>query len=165
MSLRALVAGVGNIFLGDDAFGPVVARRLAASGRLPADCRVVDYGVRGFDLALDLCADLDLALIVDCVQRGAAAGTVVLLEPGDGTEEGAQLGGEHGMDLSAVFRHAGRMGCSARRLLIGCEPESLIPAAHEGGLSDVVEAAVGPACDLIVEQLAVHGCRIPEQRA
>ena len=48
-----LIAGVGNIFLGDDGFGVEVASRLAAAD-LPDWVQVVDYGIRGMHLAYDL---------------------------------------------------------------------------------------------------------------
>jgi hydrogenase maturation protease len=39
---KILVAGIGNIFLGDDAFGSEVARRLM-NERLPPEVRVIDF--------------------------------------------------------------------------------------------------------------------------
>ncbi len=41
-----LIAGIGNIFLGDDAFGSEVARRLLVKA-LPEEVKVVDFGIRG----------------------------------------------------------------------------------------------------------------------
>ncbi|MDQ3686285.1 MAG: hydrogenase maturation protease, partial [Acidobacteriota bacterium] len=56
---RILIAGIGNIFLGDDAFGCEVAQRL--SGRtLPDEVRVVDFGIRGLDLAYALMDGYDV---------------------------------------------------------------------------------------------------------
>ena len=59
MAARVLVAGVGNLFLGDDGFGPEVVRRLAEQGTLPPGVRVVDYGIRGMHLAYDLLDTVD----------------------------------------------------------------------------------------------------------
>src|SRR5689334_3931301 len=80
MDGQILIAGIGNIFLGDDAFGVEVARRMA--GRtLPQHVRVVDFGVRSFDLAYALMDDYDTTILVDAVPRGDAPGTLYLIEP------------------------------------------------------------------------------------
>ncbi len=79
MSGQTLVAGVGNIFLGDDGFGPEVARRLAQAA-LPDGVRVADYGTSGMHLAYDLASGYDTAILVDAAPRGEPPGTVTLLE-------------------------------------------------------------------------------------
>jgi hydrogenase maturation protease len=75
-----LIAGVGNIFLGDDGFGPEVARRLAAAG-LPGWARVADYGTSGMHLAYDLADGYDAAILIDAAPRGDKPGTVTVLAP------------------------------------------------------------------------------------
>src|ERR1051325_7107702 len=75
-----LVAGIGNIFMGDDAFGCEVARRLSAR-TLPAGVRVVDFGIRGFDLAYAIMDGPDVTVLVDATPRGGAPGTVYTIEP------------------------------------------------------------------------------------
>src|SRR4029450_12420487 len=77
---RVLVAGVGNIFLGDDGFGVEVARRLAAE-ELPEDVRVADFGIRGVHLAPELLDGYDPAILVDATPRGGPPGTVYVIEP------------------------------------------------------------------------------------
>src|SRR5262249_59768560 len=77
---RVLSAGVGNIFLGDDGFGPEVARRLATAG-LPGWVRVADYGISGMHLAYDLADGYDCAVLIDAAPRGDKPGTVTLLAP------------------------------------------------------------------------------------
>ena len=77
---RVLIAGVGNIFLGDDAFGVAVVQRLARRS-LPEGVRVVDFGIRGLDLAYALLDDYDAVLLVDAVPRGGPPGTLYVLEP------------------------------------------------------------------------------------
>src|SRR5687768_5994190 len=72
---RVLVAGLGNIFLGDDAFGVEVSRRLLTAG-LPPDVRVMDIGIRSVHLAYELLeADYDTTILVDAVCRGGDPGT------------------------------------------------------------------------------------------
>src|SRR5690348_9452743 len=80
MTGRMLIAGIGNIFLGDDGFGPEVARRLAAVS-LPGWVRVADYGISGMHLAYDLADGYDAAILIDAAPRGDKPGTVTLLAP------------------------------------------------------------------------------------
>src|SRR5215510_5934022 len=80
MTGRMLIAGVGNIFLGDDGFGPEVARRLATTG-LPGWVRVADYGISGMHLAYDLADGYDCAVLIDAAPRGDKPGTVTLFAP------------------------------------------------------------------------------------
>ena len=75
-----LVAGLGNIFNGDDGFGVEVVHRLAARP-LPADVRIVDFGIRGLDLAYALADGYAAAILVDAARRGHAPGTVTIVEP------------------------------------------------------------------------------------
>ena len=56
--------GIGNIFLGDDGFGVAVAGRLARR-ELPAGVDVVDFGIRGMDLAYALGEGYDAAILLD----------------------------------------------------------------------------------------------------
>ena len=86
-----LIAGVGNIFLGDDAFGPEVARRLAAED-LPGWVKVADYGISGMHLAYDLADGYETAILVDAAPRGGEPGTVTVLE----------VAAEHRRDLAAA---------------------------------------------------------------
>jgi hydrogenase maturation protease len=80
MTQRMLIAGIGNIFLGDDGFGPEVAKRLAAVS-LPGWVRVADYGISGMHLAYDLADGYHTAILIDAAPRGDKPGTVTLLAP------------------------------------------------------------------------------------
>jgi hydrogenase maturation protease len=96
-----LVAGIGNVFAGDDGFGCEVARRLAGL-RLPDGVRVVDYGIRGLHLAYDLLEPWDALILVDAVPDRGGVGTVAVIEISP-VEIGAGDLGEpavdaHGMD-------------------------------------------------------------------
>ena len=77
---RILIAGIGNIFLGDDAFGVEVAQRLARRS-LPEGVRVVDYGIRGFDLAYAILDEPEVTIMVDAAARGGQPGTLYVIEP------------------------------------------------------------------------------------
>ena len=153
MSRRALVAGIGNIFLGDDGFGVEVASRLSRA-QLPDGVRVLDAGIRARDLAYELLeGGYDTAILVDAVARGGAPGTVYVIEP-----EAASLGAMatvaidgHAMNPEATLAFVDALGGVATRILIvGCEPVSV----EEGiGLSRPVAAAVDEAVSVVRELL------------
>jgi hydrogenase maturation protease len=147
---RVLVAGVGNLFLGDDGFGPEVARRLAAE-RLPAGVKVVDYGIRGMHLAYDLLDGYDTLVIVDAVSRAGAPGDLVVLEVGE-DDLGSGDFDAHGMEPTAMLASLGSLGGRLpRTYVVGCEPAGV----DEGiGLSPPVAAAVERAVELVVGLLA-----------
>jgi hydrogenase maturation protease len=151
MSAKILVAGIGNIFLGDDAFGVEVVRKLS-SRPLPEGVRVVDFGIRGFDLTYALLEDWDAVIFLDAVSRGETPGTIYVIEPDLST---LKAGGQpqeillepHGMDPVKVLRLAIAMGGKLTRiLLVGCEPEITDPDGQGYlGLSDAVQNAVEEA--------------------
>lgn len=142
-----LVAGIGNIFLGDDAFGVEVARRLM-NRTLPVQTRVVDFGIRGLDLAYALQDGYETTILIDAFPHGQVPGTVSIVEPDQEeiTAAPTALVEAHSMHPLSVLRMAAAMNGSLNRvLLVGCEPESL--GGDEGfmGLSKPVEAAVEAA--------------------
>jgi len=153
MTARILVAGVGNIFLGDDAFGVEVAARLAARP-LPTGVRVVDFGIRGLDLTYALLENYDRVILVDAIQRGGKPGSIYLIEP-LGESGGAMQ--THEMAPAKALAAAKTMGATlANVLLVGCEPESFgSDEEPRMGLSRTVEAAVDEAVALI-EDLAAR---------
>lgn len=146
--MRVLVGGVGNVFLGDDGFGVAVAERLRdLHGRDGVE--VVDFGIRGIDLAYAL-ADYDAAILVDTVARGGAPGTLYVLEP----EQPAGTAGVamHGMTPQRVLQWLPPAQAPRLLRLVGCEPATF---GEEGvgqeGLSAPVAAAVEPAARLVHE--------------
>ncbi|MFB7331273.1 hydrogenase maturation protease [Streptomyces adustus] len=155
---RVLVAGIGNIFLGDDGFGVETVRALTGS-RLPDRVEVVDIGVRGVHLAYQVLDGYDTLILVDATLRGEAPGTLYLIEhdgaAGEAAPPGAALDG-HRMTPDTVLALLGTLcagtgGQPPRRVLVvGCEPASV----EEGiGLSAPVAAAVPEAVRLIEELL------------
>ena len=148
---RVLVAGIGNIFLGDDGFGVEVAQRMLRRG-VPDSVRVVDFGIRGYDLAYALMDDYDAAILVDATSRGGEPGTLYTIEPEwPKPDQPVEVNG-HGMDPVQVLRMVQSLGGQPRRVLVvGCEPASLGGEEGAMGLSPEVEAAVDPAIEMIQE--------------
>jgi len=145
---RILVAGIGNIFLGDDAFGVEVANRLA-NDNLPEDVAVVDFGIRGMHLAYEMLdGGYEATVLVDAVPRGGAPGSLYLIEP-DLTSLEAGPADAHTMSPRAVLGFVKALGETPKRLLIvGCEPASV----EEGmGLSPPVAGAIDEAVRLVRE--------------
>ncbi len=154
---RILIAGIGNIFLGDDAFGSEVARKLQQR-ELPAEVSVVDFGIRGFDLAYALLDDHEVTILVDATPRGGAPGTIYTIEPEvselDELDTESLVVETHGMNPMKVLAMVKSMGGVFRRiLLIGCEPAPLESEEGQLGLSEPVGYAVDEAVKIIESML------------
>lgn len=153
---RILVAGIGNVFMGDDGFGVAVVQCLA---ELPRREGVVlmDAGIRGIDLAYALTDGYDAAILVDAAPRGRAPGTLYVLEPlvSHTQPHEAALLDAHGMDPVKVLAVARALGNPVETVrLVGCEPAELgTPEDVQLSLSAPVRAAVLPAVRLIDELL------------
>jgi len=148
---RTLVAGVGNIFFGDDGFGVEVAKRLAEC-ELPDCVTVADYGISGMRLAYDLCDVYDRAILIDATPRGGPPGTVYVLEhkqQAQADAADASLFNAHGMQPDVVLGMRGMLGgTTTQTLIVGCEPEASGPGI---GLSAPVAAAVDDAVRTVLE--------------
>ena len=146
---RILVAGIGNIFLGDDGFGVEVIRRLSCR-QFPAAVNVVDFGIRGYDLAFALMDQYEHVILIDACPRGEEPGTVFVLEPNIDSEQDAGAFDAHDMNPVHVLRLARAQGATLRGIkLVGCEPDSLGPPQGHMGLSPAVQAAVVQAATVV----------------
>jgi hydrogenase maturation protease len=153
---RILVAGIGNVFLGDDGFGVVLAARLADRA-LPDGVEVVDFGIRGMDLAYALLEGYDAAVLLDATPRGEPPGTLYVIEPDLAAADVAPEA--HGMDPAKVLALVRALGgAPPRTLVVGCEPS---PGDEEfAELSEPVQAALGEAVGLVesvVDDLMIGG--------
>jgi hydrogenase maturation protease len=151
-SRRVLIAGIGNIFLGDDGFGVEVVKWLSGH-KLPEGVEVVDFGIRGMDLVYALQDDYDLVVFVDATPRGGEPGTVYLIEP-EIEDDGEMSLDTHGMDPVRVIRLSRALGAPATRtLVVGCEPEVVSGGEDYDDmlmeLSEPVSAAVEQAVKLV----------------
>ena len=145
---RILVAGIGNVFLGDDGFGVAVARRLAPRP-LPPGVEVADFGIRGMDLAYTLQADYDAVVFVDTAPRGEPPGTLSVIEPE--LDPGEVVIDTHGMDPVRVLGLARALGrVPPRVLVVACEPERIVHGEHDEDLVDELSPAVREAVEQAV---------------
>jgi hydrogenase maturation protease len=147
---RTLVAGVGNIFLSDDAFGVEVVRHLTGHP-VPADVTIADFGIRGIHLAYELLEGYDRLILIDAMSRGGRPGTIYLLRPDEVGSNGA-VADAHGMDPIAVFAYLASIGGGPiPTVIVGCEPGTL---DENMGLSEPVEHAVNEAVTVVLDLLA-----------
>jgi hydrogenase maturation protease len=145
--VKVMVAGIGNIFLGDDGFGVEVVRRLADEP-MPDGVQVADYGTSGLHLAHDLLDGYDATILIDAAGMGSPPGTVYLVELDPSQRpSGERVPDAHGMQPEAVLDLVAMLGGDPGRvLLVGCEPATI---DHHVGLSRAVEGAVEQALELV----------------
>jgi hydrogenase maturation protease len=152
---RILVAGIGNVFLGDDGFGVALADRLARRA-LPPGVEVVDFGIRGLDLAYTLLDGWDAVVLLDAAPRGGAPGTLYVVEPDP--EEGDPAPDAHGMDPVKVLAMARALGGRVpRTIVVACEPQTVMTGDEDdvvAELSEPVRRALDEAVGLVGELLA-----------
>lgn len=155
---RLLVAGVGNIFLADDAFGPEVIQALDRRPLSP-EVRVRDFGIRGMDLAYELLDGYDTVVLVDAAARGHRPGTLSLIEPElpDGTADAAPPEA-HGMDPAKVLALAAHLGDEPlpRVLVLACEPE-----VRPRGDEDIVPGISAPVREAVDRAVAALHTLVP----
>lgn len=164
---RVLVAGIGNALLGDDGFGVALAGRLARRA-LPAGVDVVDFGIRGMDLAYAMQSErLEALVLLDAARRGEVPGTLTVLEPDlDGVAPHVDAHGMDPVSVLALARELGGARALPRTLVVCCEPGP-IPASEEDeiviALSDAVQAALDPAVALVEELLQELAGQAPSE--
>jgi len=146
-SPRILVAGIGNIFLGDDAFGVELVRRF--SSKIPS-VTVRDFGIRSYDLSYALLEDYDVVILVDAAPRGGEPGTLYVIEPDLNADGPSPVPDGHTMNPVSVLQLAKSLGpVTARILLVGCEPADLGGDDGRIGLTEVVRTAADEAVGLV----------------
>ena len=152
---QILVAGVGNAWLQDDAFGGECARRLQERG-VPSGVTVMDFGTGGLDLAYELMRGYDALILLDASRQGGEPGTLYVIEPSmddlAGSIEDGDVINPHGMDPQTVLRFVGAIGgFSGRVVVIGCEPGEVDEVGL--GLTPAVEEVVERALALVTETI------------
>jgi len=156
---KILIAGIGNIFLGDDGFGVEVAAQLSKV-TFPRGVRVADFGIRGFDLAYALMEGYETTILIDAYPGEGQPGTLFVMEPDLHALESGQAGQgfiePHGMNPLNVLRMAKTMGGDLKRVLVvGCVPATLGPDEGQIGLSAPVAAAV-ENCTKLIDSLVAR---------
>jgi hydrogenase maturation protease len=148
---RVLVAGIGNVFLGDDGFGVEVAKRLRSEPPLGADIDVADFGIRGVHLAYELAdGNYDAVVLVDAVARGGEPGTLYTIEPDANDDLTTASTDAHSLTPATVLAWLSRIGVRCRVVIVGCEPGSLDESmALSPAVAGSIDAAVGLVRDVV----------------
>ena len=142
---RVLVAAVGNVLRRDDGFGAAVAARLR---RLPDGVEVVETGIGGIALLQELLAGCDGLVLIDAVDRGAAPGTLFVIEPD--VRDAEHVPDVHLANPQRVLAMAKTMGAlPSRVVIVGCQPGEVDEL--DEGLSPAVERAVDDAAAKVEE--------------
>lgn len=154
MAARILVAGIGNIFFGDDGFGPEVVAQLRIDD---PQVRVVDYGIRGMHLAYDLLDGYQGLVLVDAIPGQGCPGAIQVFEV-DGESPDAAIGLDaHEMNPAAMFATLRTLGGHPpRTIVVGCQADVVTDGI---GLSDAVRAAVPGAVRAVRDTVAMLSAR------
>lgn len=146
-----LVAGIGNVFFGDDGFGPAVIGRLRRD-RLPAGVEVADFGIRGVHLAYEILeAAYRTVVLVDALPMGEAPGTLAVVEV-EGIEDPGGVDAAidaHSMTPGTVLSALAALQADLPRVIVvGCQPGDLCCGM---ALTQPVEGALDAAARLVAE--------------
>ena len=152
---RILIAGMGNVLRRDDGFGVAVAQRLMQQTQWPAAIKVIEVGIGGIHLVQELMAGYDVLIVIDAMERAAAAGTVHVLEVdvpdlSDWPERAREdfLADMHYATPAKALILARALGVlPARTFLVGCQPAEVNELGI--GLSSTVEDAISPTLEAI----------------
>jgi hydrogenase maturation protease len=154
---RILVAGIGNVFLGDDGFGVALVDRLARRA-LPPGVEAVDFGIRGMDLAFAMQDGYDAVILLDATPRGERPGTLYVIELGSDADQLPVAPDAHDMAPAKVLSLVRSFGgLPPPTYVIGCEPQTRVSSEGDEdcivALSEPVLASIGPAISLVEDLL------------
>jgi hydrogenase maturation protease len=149
-----LIAGIGNVFFGDDGFGVEVVRRLSAEP-LPPGVELADYGIRGVHLAYRLLDPPALLVVVDAVRRGGAPGTLYVIDPELDEGTGAAIADGHAVDVASVLAGVRALGGVLPPVrVVGCEPGVLDGMGLGAAVAQAVPEAVRIVRDIVERHVA-----------
>lgn len=150
---RVLVAGIGNIFLGDDGFGPEVIRHINHQFLRDDSVQITDYGTGGVHLAYDLLDNWTALVLVDALPNRGAPGTVQVFEADHTRLKNSAALDAHGMDPGTVFASLRALGgIEPRTIVVGCQ---VCDITDRMGLSEPVRSAVASAADAVIKAVTL----------
>jgi hydrogenase maturation protease len=148
---RVGVIGLGNVLMGDDAFGPWVVQALLAGYEFPEGVTVEDLGTPGLDLT-PYVTDLEALVLVDTVRSDAVPGTVRLYRRDDLLKHAPQARlSPHDPGVKEALLTAEFAGRGPREvLLVAAVPETTAMGVR---LSPALRAAVPAAVAEVLREL------------
>lgn len=148
---RVLIAGIGNVLLGDDGVGPYVARLLSSSFVFEPGVEVEDLGTPALDL-IDHILGLDALILIDSVDDGLPAGTITLYSKDDIVRHGPPVRMDpHSPALTESLLAADFVGSAPEEVLLIGVSGSRYDAGCQ--LSVPVQAAVAQVVDQVLLEL------------
>ncbi|HUA16422.1 MAG TPA: hydrogenase maturation protease [Verrucomicrobiae bacterium] len=151
----ALIGGIGNVLLGDDAVGPYIIRLLESQYEFPQNVELADLGTPALDLTHRV-AGRDAVILVDSVACDQAPGTLLLYRKEDIVRQAPPPRLDpHSPALSECLMAAEMLGASPKSVLL----VGIVGKCYEPGqpLDAAVGCAVRPAMDAILQELALLG--------
>jgi hydrogenase maturation protease len=153
--LRVSVIGLGNVFLGDDGFGPLVVEKFRCRFECETCVEILDLGTPGLDLAPYLYGK-DLIVLVDAVHADGPPGTLSFYCENDFVSRNARLrvtGHDPGLwDSLAHLRLADQSPLEL--IIIGVVPES---CSFGEGIAPALLDSSSLAADSIADLLTQRG--------
>jgi hydrogenase maturation protease len=151
---RILIAGVGNVLLEDDGFGPHAIARLQAEYELGPEVELLDLGTPGLDF-VDYLVGRDVLIILDALSTGGEPGEILTFDRRQLQEHMPNMRlSAHQPCLQETLFTAETAGVlPADVLLVGIVGENFEVTTE---LSDVIEDAMPAALELIAEIVRQH---------
>ncbi len=154
---RILVAGIGNLLMGDDAFGPMVIEALEKE-KFSENIELRDMGTAGLTVATDL-EGYDTVIFIDSMEMEEEPGTLRQLQvnveeitPTDAMELSRLT--LHEVGLEGLLKFSKAIGTLPTTVyIIGCKPESL---GATYSLSPRVSEAVPEAVEHVKKLLKIE---------
>ncbi len=159
----ALIGGIGNVLLGDDALGPYVVHLLEALYTFGDDVEIADLGTPALDLTHRI-SGRDTVILVDSVASEDPPGTLLLYRKSDILGEmPSQRLDPHSPALSECLMAAELLGCSPENVLL----VGIVGKCYEPGqaLSAAVQQSIGTAIEAILEELTQRGFEFEKRAA
>jgi hydrogenase maturation protease len=155
--MRAVVLGIGNTILTDEAAGVRVVEALERGYALPANVLAIDGGTSGMEMIEDL-SDLDFLIVVDVVKTGAAPGAVVKIDGADIPVFFRSKLSPHQIALPDVLASLELLGTMPREIIVlGVEPISLELGME---MTTTVAERIPQLVGMVVEELTSRNYRL-----
>ncbi|MBK7356454.1 HyaD/HybD family hydrogenase maturation endopeptidase [Propionivibrio sp.] len=152
--MRAVVLGIGNTILTDEAAGVRVVEALERDFKLPADVLAIDGGTSGMEMIEDL-SNLDLLIVVDVVKTGAAPGTLVKIAGADIPVFFRSKLSPHQIALPDVLASLELLDAMPKEIIVlGVEPVSLELGME---MTTTVSDQIQPLVSMVADELLSHG--------
>ena len=152
--MRAVVLGIGNTILTDEAAGVRAVELLEQRYSVPDNVLVIDGGTSGMEMIEDL-SNLDFLIVLDVVKTGAAPGTVVKIAGQEIPVFFRRKLSPHQIGLPDVLASLELLDTMPKEIIVlGVEPISLELGME---MTATIAAKVPELVDMAVAELLARG--------